>query len=189
MAWITSIFILVSAFLLFSGWARAFRLKALASDEKSQKEWSTFRAIVLITLLGYFITLITAMSSGAVAVANLLAIALALGSLATWSAITYFRSVANVAPGFGGEFPQKEVPEERVSADVRGVEESMRAIVRDMRSSVTAVRGSGEALRDQGAGSRDELSDVAAAIVQNAEQLNQLVDQLQAIYQGPSLTR
>lgn len=189
MAWITSLFIIVSAILLFGGWARAFRLRALATDERSRKEWSTFRAVVLITLLGYLVTFITAVNSGPVAVANMLAIVLALGSLATWSSITYFRAVCKVAPGFGGEFPQRDVPRsESPGMEIKGVEESMRVLAHDMRNSIAVVKGLAESLRDDGADSRDDLREVASTIVESAKKMNTLVDQLQAVYQGPGLS-
>jgi signal transduction histidine kinase len=189
MAWITSLFIIVSGILLFGSWARAFRLKALASDVRSRKEWGTFRAVVLITLIAYFITFMTAVNSGPVAVANMLAIVLALGSLATWSSITYFRAVCNVAPGFGGEFPQAHVPRgEPAEMEIKGVEESMRVLTHDMRNSIAVVKGLAESLRDSGADSADDLREVASTIVGSARKMNTLVDQLEAVYRGPGLS-
>jgi len=95
MGWITVIFVVIAGLLLFAAWGRAYRLKALAQTPLAEKEWSNFRLIMLIGFIGYIVALVTCFSAGPTGRANILSIILALSSLCTFSAISFFRSVSD----------------------------------------------------------------------------------------------
>lgn len=185
MIWITAIFVIISALLLFSAWGRAYRLKSLASTPLSQKEWSSFRLLILVGLIAYLVALITIFSAGAVGRANILSIVLLVSNLCTFSAITYFRSVCGVAPGFGGEFPQVSKPAGEESR-VTGLEESLSKLAKEIRKSAASVVTSAESMIGVGKIEDSEVAKKMAKSVNDAnKKLEELTAKLESMIHGP----
>jgi uncharacterized iron-regulated membrane protein len=153
--WFVSIFVIASGLILFLAWGRAIKAKPWIRTSASQRDWKTFRVMVLVALLCEIVLLVISLIGLPRTFAWLAGVFLIYFSVVFYFAVSFFRGVlASTEPG--------------------GEEES--AVTDEMRANLAAIEGAASALRDEGAATADDLKKAAGHIVDKARSLGGLFD-------------
>lgn len=146
--WFVTIFVIASGLILFSAWGRAIGAKHWIRTAESERDWRTFRVLVLVALLCEIVLLIISLVGLQRTFAWLSAIYLIYFSVVFYFAVSFFRGVlSSTEEGSGAE-----------ASD-------------EMRQGISALENMARSLRDQGAATAEDLKKAAGEIVDKAREV------------------